>query len=42
MIVEFLGGLFMIQLVSILSRLIRRRRDVFYYISMSDPHRNAL
>jgi hypothetical protein len=42
MIIEFLGGLFMIQLVSILSRLIRRRRDVFYYISMSDPHRNAL
>jgi hypothetical protein len=37
MIFEIITVLFLVQGVSILSRLIGRRRDVLYYISKPDP-----
>jgi hypothetical protein len=37
MIIEIITALFLFQGVSILSRLIGRRRDVLYYVSKPDP-----
>jgi hypothetical protein len=37
MILEIISALFLIQGVSILSRLIGHRRDVLYYVSRPDP-----
>jgi hypothetical protein len=39
MIFEIISVLFLIQGVSILSRLIGHRRDVLYYVSKPDPRR---
>jgi hypothetical protein len=39
MIIEITTALFVIQGVSVLSRLIERRRDVLYYVSKPDPYR---
>jgi hypothetical protein len=37
MIIEISAALFLILFVSMISRLIERRRDVFHYVSRSDP-----
>jgi hypothetical protein len=41
MILEILAIIFLIQCVSMLAQFIGRRRDVFHYVSKSNPHRNA-
>lgn len=37
MIIEIIAILSLIQCVNMLSRLIERRRDVFYYVSRPEP-----
>jgi hypothetical protein len=37
MIIEITAILSLIQCVNVLSRLIERRRDVFYYVSRPEP-----
>jgi hypothetical protein len=37
MIIEIIAILSLIQCVNVLSRLIERRRDVFYYVSRPEP-----
>jgi hypothetical protein len=39
MIIEIGSALFLILFVSMISRLIERRRDVFHYVSKPGPHR---
>ena len=39
MIIEIGTALFLILFVSMISRLIERRRDVFHYVSRSGPQR---
>jgi hypothetical protein len=39
MIIEIATVIFLIQIVSLISRLIGRRRDVLYYVSKPDPRR---
>jgi len=42
MVLEILAVIFLIQFGNIISRLIGRRRDVFYYLSKANPHNDAL
>jgi hypothetical protein len=39
MIIEVATVIFLIQIVSLISRLIGRRRDVLYYVSKPGPRR---